>query len=186
MATRVNGAARRRVRTWLALGVVVVIGAGLIAITAFKGTDHASNPSTQTASLPARTVNAGAVTVKIEPRQLNTDGAVMEVTFDTHSVALGLDEVPDDETFFQRQCLQDGGHIRRVKLLQLLLQFGEILFVDEGLDQLVPAHVLFVNELLDDTMLGKQRENLLQALLYAFLVLRFVGVRHGGGRSSEI
>jgi hypothetical protein len=83
-----------RPRRWLL--VVVAAAAAFVAVRGFMAwsdwsdTDKTS-PTLATPSLAARTVDAGAVTVKIRPRQLDDEAATFAVTFDTHSVGLDLD-----------------------------------------------------------------------------------------------
>lgn len=51
----------------------------------------ASRPAPIAAALPARTVEAEAVTVKITPTLLDSSGATFTIVLDTHSVELSLD-----------------------------------------------------------------------------------------------
>jgi hypothetical protein len=56
------------------------------------GPTTTNKDSVSTATLPpTRTVEAGAVTVKLAPRQFDATGATFKIIFDTHSVALDLD-----------------------------------------------------------------------------------------------
>ena len=48
-------------------------------------------PAAQSPTLRERTVEAGEVTVKVEPRRIDATGAEFAVSFDTHSVDLGFD-----------------------------------------------------------------------------------------------
>jgi hypothetical protein len=75
----------RRVTHRLAITALVLA----TAVLAGCGGDEAAPPG----ALPARTVEAGEVTVKITPQQITTDGASFSVVFDTHSVELDLDVV---------------------------------------------------------------------------------------------
>lgn len=85
----------RRSRLWLLLVAAAVLFAVVRGVVAWldwrdNGTS-ATSAGAPTSSLPARTVEAGAVTVKVQPRQLDADGAVLKVSFDTHSVDLDQD-----------------------------------------------------------------------------------------------
>lgn len=53
--------------------------------------DSAEAPDTQVVGLTSRTVKAGAIDVKIEPQQLDAQGAIFKITLDTHSVDLSTD-----------------------------------------------------------------------------------------------
>lgn len=61
----------------------------LVLLSGCAGSDDTS--ATPTSVLPARTVDAGAVEVKITPTRLDATGATFAITFDTHSVDLSLD-----------------------------------------------------------------------------------------------
>jgi hypothetical protein len=88
-------AAGRRSRLWLLLVVaavaLLVIGGVVAGLDRRNTRSSAINTGAPSPSLPARTVAAGAVTVKILPRQLDARGAVFKVSFDTHSVDLNQD-----------------------------------------------------------------------------------------------
>ena len=56
-------------------------------------TNRTKTSAASPASLPARSMTARAVTVKVQPRTLNQAGAVFKVSFDTHSVNLNQDLV---------------------------------------------------------------------------------------------
>src|SRR5579859_7690261 len=47
------------------------------------------------------------------------------------AVALGLDQVPDDQSLFERQRFQDVGNVGRMEPVEFLLQLGKVLLVDE-------------------------------------------------------
>ena len=75
---------------------LVLVLAGFLAVRgviAWRDTeDRVGNaPAKDAAALPARTVEAGEVTVKVEPRRIDRAGAQFAVSFDTHSVDLGFD-----------------------------------------------------------------------------------------------
>ena len=92
MGTRVASLPRRRTRLWIGLAAAAVTVLVVRGIGAwFDGRDTTAAKTGAAAALPARTVSAGAVTVKLEPRALDAAGAVFKVTFDTHSEALDLD-----------------------------------------------------------------------------------------------
>lgn len=80
---------RRRGRVWLALAAVVVVAVG--GIVARRVTEAVTPTRPASTTLPTRTIAAGAVTIKVSPGQLDTDGAVFKVSFDTHSVNLDQD-----------------------------------------------------------------------------------------------
>lgn len=87
---------RRRPRLWLVVvaAVAVLVIGGLVTWAKRHDTGSGTiKAGTATSSLATRTVEAGAVTVKVEPRQLDADGAVFKVSFDTHSVNLDQDLV---------------------------------------------------------------------------------------------
>lgn len=82
---------RRRVIVG-SLAVVALAVIAIVLIAATGGDDDKNTTVTQAATgLAARTVKAGAVTVKIEPQQLDARGAAFKITFDTHSVDLSSD-----------------------------------------------------------------------------------------------
>lgn len=95
MGTRVVSLPRRRIRLWLGLaglGVAVVVVGGVAAWLDGRDAGPATtNDSVSTPTLPTRTVEAGAVTVELQPRQLDATGAAFKISFDTHSVALDVD-----------------------------------------------------------------------------------------------
>ena len=67
---------------------VVVLAGALALAGAACGTKESPKAAP---GLPARTVTAGAVTVKVTPARLDASGAEFAVSFDTHSVELDLD-----------------------------------------------------------------------------------------------
>ncbi|HVT75883.1 MAG TPA: hypothetical protein VHD87_02550 [Acidimicrobiales bacterium] len=82
----------RRSRLALLLVALAVAFAAFRGFAAWRDTSSlTTKPSASTSPLPTRTLEAGAVTLKIEPRQLNAQGAVFKITFDTHSVELNQD-----------------------------------------------------------------------------------------------
>jgi hypothetical protein len=83
------------------------------------------------------------------------------------AVVLGLDQVPDGQPLRQRQLLQHRGDVRRVQLVQLLLQLHQVLPVHQRLDQIVARHVLLVHQILDQPVLLQHGTHLLQRLLDA-------------------
>lgn len=75
--------------------VALVAGAGLVSI--LGGCGSATSSDDGAASNPGvdRTIEAGSVTVKLQLRQLDVDGAVFELIFDTHNVELDQDLVQE-------------------------------------------------------------------------------------------
>lgn len=79
--------------------VAAVAGLALVAVSCGNDTTSTSTPtsseqSTQAPATPAlatKTVEAGAVTVKIDPVRVDAAGAEFKVSFDTHSVTLDFD-----------------------------------------------------------------------------------------------
>ena len=67
--------------------LATLFAAALIAACA----DSADAPDAQVLGLSSRTVKAGAVDVKVEPRQLDAQGAIFKITLDTHSADLSTD-----------------------------------------------------------------------------------------------
>lgn len=74
---------------WWAVGVAVMVLAIVVALANLGGSTPAGS-STQ-AGYQKRTVEAGAVTVTLQIRSIDTTKAVLDVAFDTHSVALDAD-----------------------------------------------------------------------------------------------
>lgn len=95
MGTRVAASpTRRHGRRWAAVSltlVALVAISGLVLSLAGCGSGTTAGTGSAVASLPARTVEAGPITVKLEPRQFDAAGAVFKITFDTHSAELGQD-----------------------------------------------------------------------------------------------
>lgn len=75
-----------------AVALVAVAIGGLVAWMTWRdtGTTNTAAPST---SLPTRSIEAGAVTVEVQPRQLDANGAVFKIILDTHSADLDQDLV---------------------------------------------------------------------------------------------
>lgn len=71
--------------------VIVVAVLGLVA--AACGSDNAT--TSPSPPLATRTVEAGAVTVTIDPVRVDAAGAEFKVSFDTHSVELDFDVARD-------------------------------------------------------------------------------------------
>jgi hypothetical protein len=76
----------RRLTRLLAGAAVIVTTAALLGAC---GSDD--DPAAGSPVLPARTVEADEVIVEITPAQLDADGAVFDIAFDTHSVDLSVD-----------------------------------------------------------------------------------------------
>lgn len=72
-----------------------MIAVAMLALAACGGGSDAKTASASSAgaasALETTTVEAGAVTVKIDPVRLDASGAEFKVSFDTHSVELSLD-----------------------------------------------------------------------------------------------
>ena len=66
------------------------------------------------------------------------------------AVAVGLDQVPDDEPLLERQRLQDVGDVRRMQAVEVLLQLDDVLLLHQVLDQLVARPLLPADEPLHD------------------------------------
>lgn len=77
----------RRSLTGAAVGVVLAAGALYLAA---RDGDRAPRVD-GTGRLETRTVSAGEVDVKIEPRRLDRSGAAFKITLDTHAVELSAD-----------------------------------------------------------------------------------------------
>lgn len=72
-----------------AVAAVVLLSGGLLL--ASQGGDDGEPAAGNETGLATRSVSAGEVYVKIEPRQLDDRAAVFAVTLDTHSVELSMD-----------------------------------------------------------------------------------------------
>ena len=89
-------ATRRRGRgrcAGLAERLTLIAVAGLVFSLVGCGSASDSDNGATTNSPANRTVKAGSVTVKLELRQLDADGAVFKIIFDTHEVELDQDMV---------------------------------------------------------------------------------------------
>lgn len=71
----------------IAIVIVVAVAVGVAVL----GRDGESTTPERRSALAARTVKAGAVTVKVEPHHIDTSGAEFELTLDTHSQNLTMD-----------------------------------------------------------------------------------------------
>lgn len=94
MATRMKGVAQHRNSRWIGLGAVVVLAvAGLIVVRWANQTGTDASPSTRPAGSQweTKTIEAGAVTVKLQPTEFGAGGALVKVSLDTHSADLGVD-----------------------------------------------------------------------------------------------
>ena len=77
---------RRRFRRSPVLIVAAVLFLGL------PGLGCSTTDTGKTASaFPARTVEVGSVSIKVQPRRIDTTGAAFTISFDTHSVSLDQD-----------------------------------------------------------------------------------------------
>lgn len=77
---------RRRLSIAIAALAVVIAGAALAVRGGEDGTKPIGGIGYET-----RTVAAGEIDVKIEPRQVDDRGAIFHITLDTHSVELDAD-----------------------------------------------------------------------------------------------
>ena len=85
----------RKLRASVAVMVALVAVTGLAPVLSGCGSATRSDDSAAATFGPARTVEAGSVTVKVRLRQLDVDGAVFEIIFDTHDVELDQDIVQE-------------------------------------------------------------------------------------------
>ena len=70
----------------------VVLGIAAVALVLASCGDGNGTPAAGDATaLATRTIEAGAVTVKITPRAIDDSGATFDVALDTHSVELDMD-----------------------------------------------------------------------------------------------
>ena len=81
------------------------------------------------------------------------------------AIALCLDQIPDKQAILERQGLEDEGDVCRVKLLQPVLKLGEMLSVDQVLDQVVTRHVLAQHQILDQLLARQKLLHITQMLL---------------------
>ena len=86
-----------RRRGLIALVAVVVAFLGVRGFVAWQDTNRPTNDAAADTGLDTRKVEAGEVTVEIEPRVLEDGRAEFAVTFDTHSVELDLDVAANAE-----------------------------------------------------------------------------------------
>lgn len=93
MGTPVAPLPRRSSRRWIgpAMGAAALVLVAVVVVSRVGGGDDADTGGPAATALAVRTVEAGPVTVKIEPRQFDAAGAAFKVTFDTHSEGLDLD-----------------------------------------------------------------------------------------------
>ena len=78
----------RRGLILLAMGVVLTAG---VIVFATRSDDHDPNVEAASSGFETRSLTAGEVDLKIEPLQLDDQGAVFTNTLDTHSVELDTD-----------------------------------------------------------------------------------------------
>ena len=83
---------RRRSRLWVLLITAAVLLTGIRGLTTWLDRrDHRPSAPRVSTALGTRTVQAGPVTVKIQPRKLDAKGATFKISFDTHSAELNQD-----------------------------------------------------------------------------------------------
>ncbi|XXU69195.1 hypothetical protein WME78_17270 [Sorangium sp. So ce1097] len=78
---------------------------------------------------------------------------------------MGIELSPDHKPVYLGERLDDVGEIRRVQVPELPLQQGEILPVDERLDELLVLALLLVGKGLDDALLFEELSYQAEALL---------------------
>ena len=100
------------------------------------------------------------------------------------AVVLGLDQIPDQSALVERQGFEDVGDVSRMQLLQLALQFGEVLLVDEVFHQVLTRPALLVDELFHQPHPAEQGLHLREMRFERVLRLVFEGVGHGRGRGK--
>lgn len=113
---------RARLITVAPMVAALLAGAVLLA-ACDRGNDSALEPGVPEGLAP-RTISAGSVQVKIEPRQISDDRAVFTVTLDTHSGSLDVDFVADARLAVDGRAWGDpswegagpGGHHRQGEL----------------------------------------------------------------------
>ena len=88
------------------------------------------------------------------------------------------------EALVDRQRLQDVGDVGRVHLVELRPQLGEVLLVHERLDQLVPRHLLPLDQALDETMPPQALLHLVQVLLQVLKLFSLDRLGHAGRIAS--
>ena len=74
-------------RLLILLALVLALG----TVAACGGDDDESPTRSDASALEAQTVEAGEVTVQIEPVRIDAAGGEFKLTFDTHTVVLDLD-----------------------------------------------------------------------------------------------
>ena len=72
-----------------ATALVVLVAGGLFL--AARGANGGGPAADTSMGLATRTLSAGDIDIKIEPRQLDDQGAAFAVTLDTHSTGLSMD-----------------------------------------------------------------------------------------------
>jgi hypothetical protein len=80
------------------------------------------------------------------------------------AVAIGLDEIPDDQPLLERQRFEDVSDVGRMQSVQLALERLEIFPMNERLDALA-RRALVVLELLRELVLAQKLGHLFQELL---------------------
>lgn len=69
----------------------LIVTASVLLLLAACGGGNSDDSTTAPNAMPARTVAAGEVEVKIEPTRIDDNGAAFRLTLDTHSIELSTD-----------------------------------------------------------------------------------------------
>lgn len=72
-----------------AVALTVLLAGGMVL--ASRGGDDGTPVADTGAGLETRTLSAGEIDIKLEPRQLDDQGAAFAITLDTHSAELDMD-----------------------------------------------------------------------------------------------
>ncbi|MGQ0431146.1 MAG: hypothetical protein ACT452_01915 [Microthrixaceae bacterium] len=72
-----------------AVALAAILASGLLL--ASRGEDDATPAEDPGVGLETRTLSAGEIDIRIEPRQIDDQGAAFAITLDTHSAELSMD-----------------------------------------------------------------------------------------------
>ncbi len=92
------------------------------------------------------------------------------------AVEVGLDQIPHSHAFFERQLLENGSNVCRMKLVEFVFQFRDVLLLYQPLHELLARHVLFVHESLDELMLLQDGAHLGGGICHALNTFIFLVV----------